>query len=142
MSSRSLLSMEISSSVDASAASAPKAKDDTYTVLTSQTHNISSPFPEGTVYRINTGGPLPVGTDAVIMVEDTQIVAEAEGEEVTVKLLAAVDPAENVRAPGSDVKTGDLVMSKGTKIVSAGGEVGTLAFVGRTEVWLLNALAH
>lgn len=27
------------------------------------------------VYRINTGGPLPAGTDSVIMVEDTELVS-------------------------------------------------------------------
>ncbi|KAF9035074.1 molybdenum cofactor biosynthesis protein [Hymenopellis radicata] len=114
--------------------SAPKSKDNTYTVVTSQTHNIASPFPAETIYRINTGGPLPAGTDAVIMVEDTRIATESDGEEDTVMLLADVDAGENVRAPGSDVKAGDLVMRKGDRIISAGGEVGTLAFVGRKEV--------
>ncbi|KAF8908344.1 molybdenum cofactor biosynthesis protein [Mucidula mucida] len=114
--------------------SAPKSKDNTYTVVTSQTHNIASPLPAETIYRINTGGPLPEGTDAVIMVEDTRIATESDGEEATVMLLADVDTGENVRAPGSDVKAGDLVMRKGDRIISAGGEVGTLAFVGRKEV--------
>ncbi len=117
-------------------ASAPKSKDNTYTVVTSQTHNIASPLPAETIYRINTGGPLPEGTDAVIMVEDTRIATESDGEEATVMLLADVDTGENVRAPGSDVKAGDLVMRKGDRIISAGGEVGTLAFVGRKEVRL------
>ncbi|GLB34197.1 putative molybdenum cofactor biosynthesis protein [Lyophyllum shimeji] len=112
-----------------------------YKVLTSQTHSLSHPIPSGSVYRINTGGPLPAGADAVIMVEDTRLVAIYEdpgspldGEEKEIETLAQVFAGENIRAPGSDVREGDLVLQKGEVIRSSGGEVGTLAFVGRKEV--------
>ena len=115
-----------------------------YKVVTSSTHKISDPLPEGTIYRINTGGPLPAGTDTVIMVEDTKLTAtytsedapsaELVDEEKEVETLAQIPPRENVRAPGSDVRKGDLVMKKGELVLSGGGEVGSLAFVGRTEV--------
>lgn len=39
-----------------------------------------------------------------------------------------------MRSPGSDVRKGDLVMRHGDRISRGGGEVGTLAFVGRKEV--------
>ncbi|ESK81646.1 molybdenum cofactor biosynthesis protein [Moniliophthora roreri MCA 2997] len=106
-----------------------------YKVVTSSTHSLSSPPPEGTIYRINTGAQLPVGTDAVIMVEDTRLVSTHEdGEEKEVETLAQVPPGENVRSPGSDVRKEDLALQKGERITSAGGEIGTLAFVGRKEV--------
>lgn len=57
-----------------------------------------------------------------------------EKEEREVRLLAAVPRGENVRQPGSDVKKGDTVLEKGTRVSQVGGEIGTLAFVGRTEV--------
>lgn len=108
--------------------------------MTSQTHNLTTPLPEGFVYRINTGGPLAAGTDAVIMVEDTHLVSTHKGadgrdsEEREVKTLVQIPAGENVRDPGSDIKSGDLVLQKGEVITSLGGEIGTLAFVGRKEV--------
>ncbi|PBK93853.1 hypothetical protein ARMGADRAFT_1062677 [Armillaria gallica] len=104
----------------------------TYTVTTPQRSKSLSP---GTICRINTGAPLPAGADAVIMVEDTELLTtDDDGEEVEIRLLAKVDKRENVRASGSDVKTGDLVLQKGERILSPGGEIGTLAFVGCKEV--------
>ncbi|KAJ6464590.1 MoaB/Mog domain-containing protein [Mycena sanguinolenta] len=111
-----------------------------YNVLTSQSHSIATPIPAGSVYRINTGGPLPPGADTVIMVEDTRLISTfknadgADEEEKEIETLAQVPAGENVRAPGSDVKKGDLVLQKGDIILSEGGEIGTLTFVGRKEV--------
>ncbi|KAF8165768.1 molybdenum cofactor biosynthesis protein [Crassisporium funariophilum] len=113
-----------------------------YKVLTSQTHSTSAILPVGSIYRINTGGPLPLGADAVIMVEDTRLVSTFDensvegipGDEKEVETLAQVPPGENVRAPGSDVMKGDLVMRAGERVSRGGGEVGTLTFVGRKEV--------
>lgn len=108
-----------------------------YKVVTAKTHALSEPLPAGTIFRINTGGPLPAGADAVIMVEDTRLhstlkdAAGAEVEEAEVETLAQVAPRENVRAPGSDTRRGDLVLERGTVLHAAGGEIGTLAFVGR-----------
>lgn len=74
------------------------------------------------------------------MVEDTELmstVKDANGEDIEesqVKTLVQVPVGENVRLPGSDVRTGDLVLQKNYVITSLGGEIGTLAFVGRKEV--------
>lgn len=76
------------------------------------------------------------------MVEDTRLVSTfnfkdadgKDGEEKQVETLAQIPLGENVRLPGSDVKTGDLVLQKGETVTSLGGEIGTLAFVGRQEV--------
>ncbi|KAG6854460.1 hypothetical protein C0991_006539 [Blastosporella zonata] len=112
-----------------------------YRVLTSQTHSISQAVPQGSVYRVNTGGPLPVDSDAVIMVEDTRLVStyeatdgDLDGEEKEIELLVQVPERENVRLPGTDVRVGNLVLQKGDIIRSGGGELGTLAFVGKKEV--------
>lgn len=116
----------------------------TYPVLTPRTFSLlnDKSLPPGQIYRINTGSPLPKGTDAVVMVEDTELVRTApttasddggEEDEVQVKLLVGAKAGENVRAPGSDVRKGETVLEKGTLITSLGGEVGTLAFVGQTK---------
>jgi gephyrin len=91
--------------------------------------------PQGAVCRINTGQALPLGTDAVVMVEDTQLLrATAAGEEEAVRVLAQVDARENVRAAGSDVRAGDVVLRAGQRVGTLGGEIGTLAFLGCAEV--------
>jgi len=94
----------------------------------------TAPLPAGTIYRINTGAPLPPGMDAVIMVEDTEVVAKEGEEEKEVKLLAQVDKGENVRKEGSDVKVGEKVLEKGDVISAVGGELGTLAFIAKRSV--------
>ena len=74
------------------------------------------------------------------MVEDTELASVIRDpstgveEEQEVKTLVQVPPFENVRKPGSDVKKDELVMRSGDKITRGGGEIGTLAFVGRREV--------
>ncbi|EIN11072.1 molybdenum cofactor biosynthesis protein [Punctularia strigosozonata HHB-11173 SS5] len=106
-----------------------------YRVVTPASHPLSTNLKPGDIYRINTGAPLPAGADAVIMVEDTKLVsADDAGEEKEVETLAQVEEGENVRAPGSDVRKGELVLAKGELVRSLGGEIGTLAFVGRKQV--------
>ncbi|GAA6013724.1 hypothetical protein JCM11491_005073 [Sporobolomyces phaffii] len=98
----------------------------------------TEPLPSGSIYRIATGAPLPPGMDACIMVEDTEVVTRDDGvEEVEVRLLAQVDRGENVRKEGSDVRAGEKVLERGDVITRVGGELGTLAFVGKKTV-----LAH
>lgn len=97
---------------------------------------LTDAMPKGHIYRINTGAPLPVGTDAVVMVEDTELVEadQITKDEKVIKLLIQVLENENVRMPGTDIKKGDLVLEKGTRISEVGGELGSLIFVGRKEV--------
>ena len=71
------------------------------------------------------------------MVEDTELVTsspENDREEKEVRILAQVEKGENVRLAGSDVKKGDKVLEKGTRISEIGGEIGTMAFVGMKQV--------
>ena len=74
------------------------------------------------------------------MVEDTRLYSTHKSptgedlEENEVETLAQIPRYENVREPGSDVRQGELVLERGTVVHSAGGEVGTLAFVGRSSV--------
>lgn len=80
---------------------------------------------------------MPEGADSVIMVEDTQLVSTVSDnpdEESEVRTMAQVPAGENVRIPGSDVRYGALVLNKGALLSGTGGEIGTLAFVGRKEV--------
>lgn len=80
----------------------------------------------GQAVRIMTGAPLPRGSNAVVMVEDT----EKCGTQVVVR--AAVSPGDNIGLAGEDVGKGDLVLEKGRLIGPA--EIGMLAAVGRASV--------
>lgn len=62
----------------------------------------------GDAVRIATGGMLPEGTDAVVMVEHTQ-----EVDSATVEVLRPVAPGEHVLQVGEDVNPGDLLLGPG-----------------------------
>jgi len=76
---------------------------------------------------IHTGGMLPEGADAVIMIEYTQQAAEDQ-----VELLRAVAVGENLIEIGEDVRTGEEVIPAGTRIRPA--EIGGLMALGITKV--------
>jgi molybdopterin molybdotransferase len=81
---------------------------------------------KGEAIRIMTGAPIPMGADTVVMVEDT----EKDGENV--KILRETPLCGNIRRAGEDIKTGELVVPKGTVIRPA--EVGIMATCGRAFV--------
>lgn len=73
------------------------------------------------------------------MVEDTVVVSRDESsEETEVELLVQVEAGENMRGPGTDVREGDQVLDAGDVVSAVGGELGTLAFVGRRSVRILH----
>lgn len=90
----------------------------------------------GTVVRVTTGAPIPLGTTAVIPVEETEVDKEtADGEEVEVKILAMnVVEGDNIRKLGSDISKGALALPKGSRISRLGGEMGLLVSIGVLEV--------
>lgn len=122
--------------VDGYAVHASSTPPGDYRVVTLRTLAQRSLQP-GEIFRINTGQGLPAGADSVVMVEDTELIKESDGEEHTVKVLAQVDVGENVRPKASDVKANAVVLRKGTHVTALGGEIGTLAFLGHKKVWSL-----
>ncbi|KAJ3388557.1 hypothetical protein HDU84_009655 [Entophlyctis sp. JEL0112] len=97
--------------------------------------NSSISLAQGTVARVTTGAQVPANANAVVMVEDTELVASnAAGEEQTVRILVQAKLGENIREIGSDASVGDVLLQAGSLISAAGGEVGLLASIGHTEV--------
>ncbi len=78
-------------------------------------------------YKIATGGFLPPGTDAVIMLEHT-----IEVDSTLIELIKAVSPGENVLAAGDDLQKGDIVLTAGKKLRPQ--ELGLLAGLGYTKI--------
>ncbi len=81
----------------------------------------------GQCARIPTGGTLPDGADAVIMVEHTGELGAG-----TIELRKSVAPGENVMLPGEDVKKGEAALPAG-RILRA-QDVGLLAALGIMQV--------
>ncbi len=76
----------------------------------------------GQAVRIMTGAPIPAGADAVVMVEDSQLLADGR-----VRLTAPAQPGGAIREAGSDVRAGDTVFRAGTVVGAAA--IGVLASI-------------
>ena len=86
---------------------------------------------------IHTGGMLPNGADAVVMLEYTQSIAPAglspaENSKKEIEIFRAVANGENLIRIGEDVAQGQTVLTQGTLIRPA--EVGGLLALGITSV--------
>lgn len=79
----------------------------------------------GAVARVTTGGLVPLGADAVVQVEDTELVTSSDsGEEEQVRILARVGPGTDIRPVGSDVTKGQVLLPSYTYLNSS--EIGQL----------------
>jgi molybdopterin molybdotransferase len=81
----------------------------------------------GGAVRIPTGGMLPQGADAIIMLEHT-----ATRDDHTVETTRRTAPGENVIRRAEDVKRGEVVLRLGTRLRPQ--DVGLLAGIGVAEV--------
>ncbi|KAJ2962368.1 hypothetical protein NQZ79_g2531 [Umbelopsis isabellina] len=115
---------------------AVKAEDGpgSYPVVTSSTAGKSEgiTLQRGQIARITTGGMLPDGADAVVMVEDTELVEASEDgkQEKIVKIHAKLQVGENIREIGCDTPIGYTIAQTGDLISPVGGEIGVLSSVG------------
>ncbi|SFZ82176.1 molybdopterin molybdotransferase [Devosia enhydra] len=67
----------------------------------------------GQCVRIFTGAPLPIGADAVVMQEETEV----HGNQIS--FLEAVRVGQSVRRQGNDFKRGDALIAPGTLLTPA-----------------------
>ncbi len=81
----------------------------------------------GQCASIATGGMLPEGADAVVMIEHVNIVSED-----LIEVLRAVSPWENVIFKDEDVRKGEVVIRAGKRLKPQ--DIGALAGLGITEV--------
>ena len=81
----------------------------------------------GEAVKIPTGGVLPEGADAVVMVEHTQTM-----DEHTIQVYRTVAPGENVMQRGEDLKAGEQILKQGQLLRPQ--ELGFLALVGSPHV--------
>jgi putative molybdopterin biosynthesis protein len=84
----------------------------------------------GSATTIATGGVLPRGADAVVMVEYTELIDDAGAPAIDVR--RAVAPGQFISYAGSDIARGEVVLRRNTRISSR--EIGMLAACGLAEV--------
>ena len=81
----------------------------------------------GETMIIHTGGMLPPGADAVVMIERTQKTTDTE-----IEVMRAVAPGENVLQVGEDIQPGDALFSIGHLLRPQ--DLGGLMALGLTQV--------
>ncbi len=81
-----------------------------------------------TAIRIMTGAPVPQGANAVIPVEKTEI----DERNTEIFVFQQLKKHENIRFAGEDIRVGESVLQKGTRLGSA--DLGMLAAVNRETV--------
>jgi molybdopterin molybdotransferase len=87
---------------------------------------VTRPLGAGEAMAIATGGVVPAGADAVIPLE---YVVEYDN---SIEIRDAVGHGDNIRPRGGDVRAGDQVVARGTRLAAA--QVGALAAAGVAEV--------
>jgi putative molybdopterin biosynthesis protein len=79
------------------------------------------------VAYVDTGDPLPKGTNAVVMIENVQPLREGQ-----IEILSAVRPWQHVRTMGEDLVASQLILSPGHRIRPY--DIGALLAGGHTDV--------
>jgi len=89
----------------------------------------TQPVAPGTAAVIATGGMVPRGADAVVMVEQTDLL---DSSPPAVKLRRAAAPGQYIATAGSDIARGETVLRRGRLLTSR--EIGMLAAVGLADI--------
>lgn len=82
---------------------------------------------EGTCAYVPTGGFIPEGADGIVMIEYIEDYGDG-----TIGVIKATSPGKHFVYRGDDVKEGEVVLKKGTRIGSK--EIGILADLGIAKV--------
>ncbi len=77
---------------------------------------------KGTCVRVHTGSPVPEGTDAVVMMEDTAVHRD------NVEIFAQLHPFKNVGEIGEDIRKGETVLKEGHRLRPC--DIAVLASLG------------
>lgn len=83
----------------------------------------------GTATTIATGGVIPRGADAVVMIEHTELIEEGAPR---IEIQRAAAPGQFISYAGSDIARGETLLRRGARIGSR--EIGMLAACGLSHV--------
>jgi putative molybdopterin biosynthesis protein len=85
---------------------------------------------QGSATAIATGGVVPRGADAVIMIEQTELLDDVS--EPAIEIRRAVSPGQFISYAGADISRGETLLRRGTRIGSR--EIGMLAACGLAAI--------
>ncbi len=80
-------------------------------------------------YPVNTGNPLPPGTNAVVMIEDV-----VELEKDSIQIERPLYPWQNVRRVGEDIVATELLLPQNHRLSAY--DLGALLAAGVTRIWV------
>jgi putative molybdopterin biosynthesis protein len=83
----------------------------------------------GTATTIATGGVMPRGADAVVMIEHTEMIGEGVP---AIEIRRAAAPGQFISSAGSDIARGETLLRRGARVGSR--EIGMLAACGLSRV--------
>ena len=90
----------------------------------------------GSCIRISTGAPVPMGADAVVPVENTELISSSpSGEEIEILITQKPTFGQDIRTVGCDIKKGQVILKAGAILGPA--SLGLLASVGYRDVPVL-----
>ncbi|MCF6215878.1 MAG: molybdopterin molybdotransferase MoeA [Emcibacter sp.] len=93
----------------------------------------SSDFTAKGAWEIMTGAPVPAGYDAVIRIEDINILARDDNERpAEISIMTEAFEGKNIRKAGTDFCPGDLLMEKGIRI--GPNHIMALAALGQENI--------
>ncbi|ELT95068.1 hypothetical protein CAPTEDRAFT_226958 [Capitella teleta] len=100
---------------------------------TAGVHSLCEVLP-GCCVRVSTGAVVPPGANAVVQVEDTALLKDADSgrAELEVMIMKAPVLNQDIRPIGSDIQQNEKVLSAGMCLGPS--EIGLLATVGVTQV--------
>nr|WP_239027376.1 gephyrin-like molybdotransferase Glp [Ramlibacter algicola] len=87
----------------------------------------AQPLQPGTIARIFTGAPVPGGADAIVMQEDTEVLADGH-----VRILRVPGAGQWIRRSGEDVTRGSTILRRGERLGPAA--CGLAAGIGRDRL--------
>jgi molybdopterin molybdotransferase len=108
-------------------------------------HTVPVVLVPGTAIRIMTGAPVPEGADAVVPVEDTDLVLGRDDDLVgaVVEIHRSRAPGEYVRERGSDLRRGEVIVPAATRLeprhlaALAAAGVASVTVLARVRVGIL-----
>lgn len=105
----------------------------------------------GEALRINTGAPIPEGADAVVRVEETELIGEEPDSELAsggepcaeerVSILKSVESGKFITRRGSHIRNGDLVLDRGIRLTPLAMGAAAAAGAARVSVYQIPKVA-